>query len=98
LRLLSRSLALEGRDLRLQANLDAELLGCLYEHGDEIGVKRLEGAAAPVEHLDLCARSCGYMRELEGDVAAADGDDAARKLAEFQKLRAGCQVLLTWDP
>src|SRR5262249_2906772 len=62
------------------------------------GVKLLEGTTPSVEHLDPCARSCRDVRELEGDVAAANEDDAARQLLKVQELRAGGQVLLARYP
>src|SRR6266849_8922933 len=92
------TLPLDRRDRRVELHFDAEFAGGLDQLGDQIRVKLLEGAAASVEYLDLCASPCCDVRELEGDVAATNEDDAARELVQLQKLRAGGQVLLPWYP
>ena len=66
------SVALDGLDLRLQADLDADRLGRLQQHGDEIGVELLKRAGAPMQDLNMSAGTSGDVGELEGDVAAAD--------------------------
>src|SRR5260370_37784447 len=87
------ALSFNGGDCPVHVNLDAQFPACLHEQGDKIGVKLLEGTAAAVEHLDLCARTCRDVRELEADAAAADEDDAAWQVLQVQKLCAGGQTI-----
>src|SRR5207302_1436460 len=82
----------------VHVDLDAQLLANLHQLGDQIGVKLLEGAAPPVEHLDVRACACRDVGELKGDVAAADEDDAAWQFLQVQELRAGGEQLLARYP
>jgi hypothetical protein len=91
-------LPLDARHRRQQVNLDAEFPGRLHQLSNQVGVKFCEGPAASVEDLDVCASPRRDVGELEGDVAPTDEDDAARKFFQFQKLRAGRQLILTWYP
>ncbi len=90
-------LALNRDDLRIQANLNPQSSGCLDQRADEIGVKLLERPATAMQHPDLGAGAGGNVRELERDVAAPDEEDAARQALELQKLRTGCQQVLSRD-
>ncbi len=92
------ALPLDGGDCPVHMHLDAQFPAGLHEQSDEIGVKLLEGAAAAVEHLDLCACARCDVGELEGDVAAADEDDVARERIQVQELRAGGEPLLARYP
>src|SRR5262249_2138703 len=92
------ALLLNGGDHPVHVHLDAQVPAGLHEQGDEIGGKLLEGAAATVEYLDLCARARSDVGELEGDVAATHEDDAAWHFVQVQKLRTGGQMLLARYP
>src|SRR5260370_31014299 len=88
------ALSFNSGDRPVHLHLDAQFPAGLHEQGDEIGVKLLEGTTPPMEHLDLCARACRDVRELEGDVAAANEDNAAWERVQVQKLRAGGEQVL----
>src|SRR5438128_4337793 len=88
------SLTLDRHNLRIQANLDAQLFGCLHQHRHQVGVKLLQRSAAAMQHPDLGVGAGGDVCELERDVAAPDEEDATRQALELEELRAGCQQAL----
>jgi hypothetical protein len=90
-------LALNRGDFGVDANLNPQIFACVDQHANELGVELLERPAAAVQDPDLCAGAGGYVRELKRDVAAPDKEDAARQMVELQELRAGCQLILSWD-
>ncbi len=74
---------LDALDARLRAHVDADVAGSFGEPGDDIGVERLQQALGALEHRNLRPGARGDVRELGGDVATADEDDAFGKLFQF---------------
>src|SRR2546427_12693899 len=82
-------LALNCHDLRVEANLNPELFGCLHQHRDQVGVKLLKRPAAAMQHPDLGAGTGGGVRELGPAVGATDEEEATGQARELQDLAAG---------
>ena len=89
------SLTLDRHDLRIQANLDAQLFGCLHQHRYQVGVKLLERSGAAVQHPDLGTGAGRDVCKLERDVSAADEEDPTRQAVQLQERRAAGQEILT---
>ena len=92
------ALLFDLRHLRLGAEIDAELFGCLNQHCDQVGIERTQGAVHHLQHCHFArARPLDNMGEFHGDEAAADKGDAVRSLRQFQEFGAGGQMLFARD-
>src|SRR6185437_7961574 len=79
-------------------DVDAQLPGDPDELRYEVTIEPLKRAIATVDDRHRRPGPGRDMRELEGDVAAADEDHTARQLIEIEEAGAGREVLLAWEP
>src|SRR5258706_5377140 len=87
----------DSLDARFEAHVDADAARFLHQPSDEIGIERLEHALTALQDGDLSPRARREVRELGGDVSAADEQDALRQSVELQEFAARDEVLFTGD-
>jgi hypothetical protein len=63
---------------RPYAHIDAQLAELLHEPAHQVWIESRKHPFGALEHRDVDARTSNEVRELSGDVAAADQDDVRR--------------------
>src|SRR5258708_17334833 len=76
------------------ANVDSDRSELFHQPVDEVRVEASEYALASLQDRDFRTCAGGDVRELRGDVTAADQNHPLRHALQVQKILAGSQVLL----
>src|SRR5258708_22792359 len=85
---------LDAFDTRVETHIDPGVARTFHQPAYKVDVERLEHALGTLNDGDLGAGARRDMRNLSGDIAAADQHDPLWQLAELEKFGARDKVLL----
>src|SRR3546814_18523412 len=63
----------------------------------QVGIEMRQQPASALQDRDFGAGTYGQMRELRGDIAAADQHDPARQRLQLEESVARADQLLAWN-